>query len=218
LGFLEKKLVGQTALDLLRAFFQNLVQTGFAQVPLPADHLVKSRELLVESCELLLERMGRNLENFASALYYVDKLAYISKYAESRGIKRYRWAYGKGPGIPDLNLFWTAGLIGVFLLHEALRAASLEPQPAKENPLLRIGVFFQKDAGEWANLLVGDIGCTFSIDPFTTPGERERAHGIKLKSVEGAWISPYDAECFYDGDNERISYRSPKADERTESV
>lgn len=215
LDFLSGGLKGNRDLDPLRAFFQDLVQkASFGRVPLSTSHLVKS-------CELLIERISYSLENPATSLYYVDKLPYISKYAESRGLftsgkerdrRKYRWAYGKGEGITSLSLFWTACLIGVFLLREVLSATSFESKSPEENPLLQIGTFFQKGIEAWANLLVGDIGCTFGINPFTIPDDRERVQGIKLKSVEGKWISPYDAECFYDHENDRISYRIPKAD------
>ena len=200
-----KELENEIALDPLRKFYQVLVQEScFAQVPLPKDRLIKS-------CELLIERISRNLEDFTSALWYMDKLSYISKYAESRGIREYRWAYGTGTSIKDLSLFWSTCLTGVFVLRETLEVASFEHQPAKENPLLQIAAFFQKDAVPWANLLVGDIGCTFGIDPFTAPDDRRRAKGIRIKSADGDWISPHDAECFYDNRSMRISYRAPQA-------
>jgi hypothetical protein len=218
LRFLDKELKGNEDLDPLRTFFKDMVyRADFAQVTLPIDHLVAS-------CESLIEKTSRNLENFASALYYIDKLAYISKYAESRGLftsgeecdsRKYRWAYGEGNGIKDLGLFWVVGLVGVFLLREALQTISSRAKPLSEHPLIQIGAFFQEDIKAWANLIVGDIGCTFGINPFTIPDDRKRVPGIKLKSFEGKWISPYSAECFYDAENEQISYRAPKADERS---
>lgn len=214
LDFLEKNLHNNPNIRPLQEFFKELVQkASFNRGSLSFEHLVKS-------CEFLLEEISHNLEDVLSVLFYLDKLDYISKYAESRGLteKKYRWAFGKGEGIKDLNFFWTACLIGIFLLRKALQAVSATAAKAgsstkfkstEEYLLLQIGDFFRKDAEVWANLLIGDIGCTFGIDPFETSDSKERREGIWLKSAQGEWISPYDAECFYDKDNERISYRPP---------
>jgi hypothetical protein len=209
---LGKEIGGNKDLTSLRTFYQDLVQrANFGRTPLATSHLKLS-------CDYLIEKMGHVLENRGSLLFYVDKLGYVSKYAESRDLftSNYRWALGNGKGISNLDLFWTTGLVGIFLLRDVLATISLEHEPPQENPLIQIGSFFQKDIDTWANLLVGDIGCTFGLSPFSILDDRKREKGIKLQSAEGQWISPYLAECFYDEENERINYRIPEVKEITE--
>ena len=77
--------------------------------------------------------------------------------------------------------------------------------------MIQIGDFFKKDAEPWANLLIGDIGCTFGLDPMSTSEKKECQKGIWLKSHEGDWISPYTAISFYDDENNQICYKTPKS-------
>ena len=208
LTFLRKELPVNSDIAPLRLFFDNLVErANFTQHTLPFERLI-------ECCSLLIRSIGDDLESPIRALYYVDKLTYISKYAESKGITQCRRVYSNSGGITDLNTFWTTGLIGAFLLREALQKASKETEssdsePTEECLLLQIGEFFQEDALPWANLLVGDIGCTFSFDPFKSSDSQEREDGIKLKSAQGDWISPYDARGFYDAESKCINYHTP---------
>jgi hypothetical protein len=219
LDLVRCELNGKKSLYPLRAFARALVErAAFGRAPIPTGRLV-------ESCDCLIERVGGNLENIGHTLYYVDKLRYIAEYSESRGLfapgtqrkrRSYRWAYGRGDHITSLGCFWTACLIGVVLLRDDLTTAPQDSRPPGDNPLIEIGSFFRKGTESWANLLVGDIGCTFGLDPFSRPHDEERIQGIRLMSSHGEWISPYAAECFYDQQDERITYRAPQAAETVE--
>jgi hypothetical protein len=213
---------GEDLFDLLNNFHFDALEEAYSDMIDKADFtdILLPKEHLIKSCQLLIENICLNLENLGSTLYYVDKLSYISKYAESRDVSgfkdgrdtmKYRWIYGKSQGIPGLELFWTTCLVGVFLLEKELDKYEPKLRKNYQDPLLiKIRDYFQKDADPWANLIIGSIGCTFGIDPLVVGEYNGREKGIKLKSLDGKWISPENAKCKYNHESERICYEEDK--------
>ena len=209
---LKNFLPNKSTIEKLQTFFTVFVQRAkFPQPPLSFDKLLKT-------CNRLMEEIIHNLEDPFRIIYYQNKLEYISNYADARGLTGYNWVLSPDGKIKDWKVFWSACLIGICVLREVLRAhlpvdretVSPKSSVVEENLLVRIGNFFQQKIIEDDKLLVGDIGCTFAIEPFEPPEKIRRMSGIWLKSAENKWISPYDAEFFYDEENDRISYRSPQ--------
>lgn len=212
---LADHLRGSNAIKPLRRKYRDMV--GMAAF----GNASMSCERLVQGCDVLFGLACRNFENPASPIRHADNLGYVQRFAQSRKLPRsarvpgrtrrkgLEWPWNLEEQIESLGLFWMACMIGLFALREAVKSTSGVKGQAldEENTLLSVGRVFRKEVNPWASLLVGDIGCTFGLDPFSTLEEGRRQEGIWLRSNDGQWISPHDAEDYYDPVNDRISYR-----------
>lgn len=210
-SFISKLIMDDISIMPLNYFFTDLVnEAHFGKDPSSIPDLIKS-------CDAVFDTACFNYENIGSALNFSDKLDYVTQYAKSKNIIKGKMLEGleflwdSRNKVEDLSikLVWTASMLGALLLGNALKSYTFLEQNQMKNPLLRIGEYFKKDYSLWANLMIGDIGCTFGLDPFNSPDDGERMKGIKIKSKNSKWISPYNAICSYNQDNEEIEYLEP---------
>jgi ribonuclease BN (tRNA processing enzyme) len=169
-----------------------------------------------ESFNQLIYRLGDNLENPGNILYYIDKLPYIFKFGISKGIPLYEnsrkrtqdfYSLDNNGGLQGLEYLWVGCMVGIYLLQETLASSFMRKQgESSEHLLIKIGSFFQDGNDNWANVLIGDIGCTFGINPPNDRNDTERKHGVFIQSPNGQWVIPSKVKCIFDNENNRILY------------
>lgn len=217
---LRTYLVNEASYEEVRAFFARLIaDADFGKTPFPIEHLLRC-------CRELLLLTHGNLEHADRLLYFADRLWYVSEYAESRALfpgissagcaeantsEVYKWAYRKGAPTETAVRFWAVCAAGALALEDELERHTFENHPdSTGHMLLAARAMFEPLTRDWCNLLIGDIGCTFGLSPFSLPDNTARQDGLKLRSAAGNWISPYDAECFYDEAKGGFNYRTPE--------
>ena len=204
----QHALLEDNSLAQLQTFYVDMLGAAVFSHPIPQG------ERLEKACDILAQMAVRNFETPSNGIFFVQKLGYVGAYAQHCGIEGYQWAYDYQPGKGvKLDLFWVSCLVGIYLLRSNLSLAPSPPATEDEYPLIQIGRFFQQSAGDWANIIVGDIGCTFGLSPFKINQAGQRVQRIRLKGInqntqKEDWISPYIAESVFEEETSRIIYRS----------
>jgi hypothetical protein len=108
----------------LNRFFDDLIRTATLDQATPLEQRATNLERCVE---LLIGEAGRRIEKPDRIFHAADILDSISVYADSlfdtegeRFFKKYKWAYPRGQSFDNLNMFWTAGMVGLFAFEGAL--------------------------------------------------------------------------------------------------
>jgi hypothetical protein len=149
----------------------------------------------------LITIMRENFADTFSVLYYLDIINYVIQFIEEKEIFCRKevdtiikfFDMNDENEIESLKKLWLVGIYCTSLFNETISQFDEKLLVRKRNyetNLIDISSFFEQNVPNGSNLILGDIGLTFGINPMSIIDTSERLTGIFILTDQGKWVSP----------------------------